>query len=350
MSKQSAKPASPDTTSKQASKPASPDTTSKQASKPASPDTTSRQASKPASPKSYWEGKVHREGATLTLHWDAVDEDLRALSKHQGVTHLYLAKGHRGGPHITDAGLGALSGWVSLKVLELSGLDLSDAGLAHLRGLTGLHELWLDFSSRITDAGLVHLGRLIHLRVLRFHGAPLTDAGLAHLKGLRKLENLQLGKARISDAGLPIIGAMKRMKTLDLQGTLITDAGLAQLRGLVAMRWRASPNTKIGDAGLAPPAADEAISRTYIWRAPRSRMEGLRAAQGATSSSRPCTSRTLRSRSWGGSPAATHEVGAPEDSKDRVVTAKGALRLKGHKGLTSMVRATTATTNRAHSA
>ena len=60
---------------------------------------------------------------------------------------------------------------------------MTDAGLAHLAGLTGLQRLYLG-NTRVTDAGLAHLKELTGLRHLDLEETGVTDAGLAHLEGL----------------------------------------------------------------------------------------------------------------------------------------------------------------------
>ena len=56
--------------------------------------------------------------------------------------------------------------------------------------------------TQVTDAGLAHLKGLVNLATLDLDGTKLTDAGLAHLKGLTALETLPLDDTAITDAGL----------------------------------------------------------------------------------------------------------------------------------------------------
>ena len=68
-----------------------------------------------------------------------------------------------------------------LKVLRLSGTQITDAGLIHLTGLTGLEELDLR-GTQISNAGLVHLKGLSGLYALNLRDTQTTGAGLADLK------------------------------------------------------------------------------------------------------------------------------------------------------------------------
>ena len=94
----------------------------------------------------------------------------------------------------------ALEQFNELKSLDLRNTRITDAGLIHLKGLTGL---LLDLSvTQITDAGLIHLKGLTGLQVLHLDGTQITDAGLIHLKGLTGLQELDLHNRQITDAGL----------------------------------------------------------------------------------------------------------------------------------------------------
>lgn len=74
----------------------------------------------------------------------------------------------------------------NLEVLDV-GLceDVRDAGLVHLRGLTGLRELNLR-GTKVSDAGLVHLKALTGLRKLDLRHTKVSEAGVQDLqKALR---------------------------------------------------------------------------------------------------------------------------------------------------------------------
>ena len=58
----------------------------------------------------------------------------------------------------------------------------------------------------------------------------ITDAGLAHLRGLSELEYLSLTATRVSDAGLDTLRGMPKLSTLNLPDT-VTDGGVKKLAG-----------------------------------------------------------------------------------------------------------------------
>ena len=83
--------------------------------------------------------------------------------------------------HISDAGLAHLKGLTALKRLDLGATQVSDAGMEHLRGLTGLKVLYLG-DTQVSDAGLSHLHELTTLEELYLIDTPVSDAGTADLR------------------------------------------------------------------------------------------------------------------------------------------------------------------------
>jgi hypothetical protein len=68
-----------------------------------------------------------------------------------------------------------------LQYLQLSGTRVNNAGLAHLKGLTGLRVLWL-YDTQVSDAGLVHLRGLTGLRVLNLRSTLVSTGGVDALQ------------------------------------------------------------------------------------------------------------------------------------------------------------------------
>jgi hypothetical protein len=103
----------------------------------------------------------------------------------------------------TDAGLAHLGGLSRLQWLLISNAaKVSDAGLVHLEGMSQLEALFLDGDNRITDAGLVHLQRLTRLQILILNGTQVSDAGLAHLEGLTQLRWLDVRNTKVTHEGV----------------------------------------------------------------------------------------------------------------------------------------------------
>jgi hypothetical protein len=74
---------------------------------------------------------------------------------------------------------------------------------------------------------------------INFAGSrELTDAGLAHVKGLTTLRSLDLSRTRVTDAGLVHLTGLNQLQILNLTGTKVTDAGVRSLQ-------KALPRVKI---------------------------------------------------------------------------------------------------------
>ena len=86
------------------------------------------------------------------------DEDMTGLA---GLTQLRWLRGIRG---ISDVGMKALANLTAMEGLDIGGPGVTDAGLAHLIGMSRLRHLTL--TGRFTDAGLRHLEGLPSLRFL----------------------------------------------------------------------------------------------------------------------------------------------------------------------------------------
>src|SRR5262249_10913249 len=178
----------------------------------------------------------------------------------------------------------------TLEVLSIRSAKITDKGLAHLQGLTGLKGLSLGgtlvtadglgklqlknlevlevSSSPVTEihvhkypklrtlgAGQVeriHAKDAGNLKELGFFHAPITDVGLADIQHLTKLEKLSLiGCGKITDKGLAGLKGLSNLKRLDLREMPgLTDAGLVHLKGLTKLEFLFLSNTKITDAGM----------------------------------------------------------------------------------------------------
>jgi hypothetical protein len=129
------------------------------------------------------------------------------------------------------------------------GPSQTDAILAQVGRLPRLERLDAE-SVRVTDAGLAHLAGLSELRSLSFMGSPgLTDAGLAHLPGLGRLESLSIeGTTGIEGPGLIHLAGLNRLSFLSIDS--VTDAGVSSLTRLTGLRRVFINLTKVTDTAL----------------------------------------------------------------------------------------------------
>ena len=184
---------------------------------------------------------------SLRLNRWATNDSLRALSVFDELKNLNLRD-----MQVTDAGLVHLKTLKRLTALSLSFTQVTDAGLVHLKGMTNLQMLDL-YETEITDAGMVHLKGMTKLYSLNLSRTQITDAGMVHVKEMTRLRSLNLGGTKITGSGLVHLKNMTELTILSLGGSQITDAGmvhLKMLKGLANLRFLWIPYTKVTDAGL----------------------------------------------------------------------------------------------------
>jgi hypothetical protein len=107
------------------------------------------------------------------------------------------------GQKFTDARLAdvadALAELPSLEYLQIVQTSVTDAGLAAIRGIDGVHQLDL-WGTPITDAGIEHLVEMHNLRHLDVSATLISDKGVARLADLHHLETLELPTDAIAAA------------------------------------------------------------------------------------------------------------------------------------------------------
>lgn len=132
--------------------------------------------------------------------------------------------------------------------------DIGDSHLELLKPVA-TQTYWLGLArTKVSDAGLAHLGGLTHLNRLHLEGTAIGDSGVAHLAGLANLEYLNLYGTKVTDAGLVHLAKLGKLKSLYLWQTGVTDAGVAKLSKLL-------PDCRI-DTGYkpAPPKPAEPVA------------------------------------------------------------------------------------------
>ncbi|MCK4293675.1 MAG: hypothetical protein KAY65_10795 [Planctomycetes bacterium] len=133
---------------------------------------------------------------------------------------------------VTDEDMPVVARANTLRMLGLRDSEISDAGMAHLEGLTKLQGLGLS-NTDIGDAGLAHLSELTKLRELYLDGTKVSDAGLAHLKKFKNLQSLDLSGTEVTDAGLAHLKSLKGLAHLEILRTRVTSDGVADLKSAI---------------------------------------------------------------------------------------------------------------------
>jgi Leucine-rich repeat (LRR) protein len=210
-----------------------------------------------------------------TLRWldfrftGVTDGEVAALRGHRDLKWISL-----GGTKITDGCFEGLPR--KLETLDVSRTRITDAGLGALADFPTLKQLNLGFT-RVTDAGLKKLKALRRLETLSLRGTRVTDKGLRELTELPRLKVLLLGDTKITDQWVPTITKVKGLRRLELAPRVVpvpyqardrfrelmgkkrkakrlpselTDRGLAALTELKDLRWLCLRNADLTDQGL----------------------------------------------------------------------------------------------------
>ena len=152
-----------------------------------------------------------------------------AVFAQLGVLHelgrLYLDDARVG-----DAEVAAFTDLLGLRVLHLSGTDVSDEAIATLHRFVLLEELTIG-DTRVRD-GIADLTAWPHLRTLSLLGLGIGDPGLAALARRPSLTALDLSSTTITDPAALV--ALPRLRTLGLVADKLSAAGFASAKQLAA--------------------------------------------------------------------------------------------------------------------
>jgi hypothetical protein len=164
---------------------------------------------------------------------------------------------------VTDAGLAHLAGLSELRVLSCFGtLELTDAGLAHLAGMKRLEVLWIEGPTRIQGPGMGHLAGLHRLKFLCIDNE--TDAGLPNLSRLTGLRKLFIGITKVTDATLAQLSRLTWLEELAFGGETGSDAEMAHLKALTNLETLQVYGPWFTDAGLAPVSEMNHLSTFFV--------------------------------------------------------------------------------------
>jgi beta-lactamase regulating signal transducer with metallopeptidase domain len=198
---------------------------------------------------------------TLSIRCDAVAglrADERIMPHLRGLTGLKVLDLEY--VNLTQRGVRSLAGLRSLTNLTIrteailkgaspSSRQLDDACLAQLAELKSLEILYLA-SHDITDAGLTHLAKLPALRELRLSTPTVRGPGLVSFVGHPALQSLNFFRQGFGDADLKYLSNLTSLKRLCLAGLPISDKGLVALSNLTALEELNLYNTQITGEGL----------------------------------------------------------------------------------------------------
>lgn len=153
------------------------------------------------------------------------DGDLNGLANLQQLKTLRLSR-----TQLRDGSLAAVRRMTDLSTLDLDENLISGAGLIHLQTLTKLRTLRLS-QTKVDDRGCALLARFNRdLRVLDLSGTRITDAGVQSLADLPQLISLYLHKTEITNRALSSLRKFPHLRQLYLHDTHITEGAVDALR------------------------------------------------------------------------------------------------------------------------
>jgi hypothetical protein len=201
----------------------------------------------------------------LNPNVEVVDADVDQMARLPNLKRLSL---RADSPRLTAASLRTLAGMPRLEVLEIRNAPITDAGLAHLKGMRGLSSLLLGeakpfsadsnliavtgegfaalaglpalteleiHSAALRGDGLKHVGSLRHLKRLKLKGGLVTDDDLRHLAPLMDLESLEIVRSGIDGTGFRHLAGLSKLNRVCLEGPNITGTAISYLARLPAL-------------------------------------------------------------------------------------------------------------------
>jgi Leucine-rich repeat (LRR) protein len=152
----------------------------------------------------------------------------QGLAEIGKLTHLEELTTYRA--KFTTSGLKQLNGLSKLREMRVSTVEADD-NLMDISGLTSLRRLTLSEmphkGRQLRDDDLACLANLKQLESLA-PGYSFTDAGLAHVAGLTRVTRLSIGGPEVTDQGLAHLSGMKDLQHLTIKGNF-TDKGVLRL-------------------------------------------------------------------------------------------------------------------------
>lgn len=152
-------------------------------------------------------------------------------------------------PRIDDDGLASLSGFHRLIQLDLSRTRISGRGLQYLHGLSSLLALDLSYT-QLDDVHVHEVTKFVKLERLELAGTRITSKGLSDLTMLSNIKSLRLDDTKIDDEGLVYIGKFPNLEQLFLCRTSIGDVALAKLRNTTHLQSLDVSGCMISDKGV----------------------------------------------------------------------------------------------------
>jgi Leucine-rich repeat (LRR) protein len=194
--------------------------------------------------------KIEWDGGVIEPTMDSPDPDRRVAEWALSLGGSFDCK-NRGRLITVDDAKDLPTEPFKIEKLELpGGRQVTDADIAKLKTLTGLHSLYLH-GTGITDAAIADLAKIPGIRTLSLTNSRMTDQGVKQLSDIKGLEAVHLTGSKITDAGLKPLTELPNLRRLNLNHTQVTDEGLKTLHALKQLDWMLLVGTEVTEAGVA---------------------------------------------------------------------------------------------------
>ena len=131
---------------------------------------------------------------------------------------------------IDDAGMTHLRGLTNLGFLSVNYVPITDAGLDAIKELPGLNSLYLH-GTQVQGRSLANAKWLPRLFILYADGTPFGEDGLKALQRATSLQILSLNQVPLESTAIPLLRALPlRLDRLEITGCGFLDEEVATLR------------------------------------------------------------------------------------------------------------------------
>nr|GEU63249.1 hypothetical protein [Tanacetum cinerariifolium] len=122
---------------------------------------------------------------------------------------------------------------LSLLSADLSGSELTDIGLCHVKDCKNLEDLNLNFCDKIMDVYVGCISGLKKLEALNINCYNcITDVDMKPLSELTNLKELKISCSKVTDHGVTFLNGLRKLALLNMERCLITSACLDSLSDL----------------------------------------------------------------------------------------------------------------------
>lgn len=135
------------------------------------------------------------------------------------------------GVPVVDDDLILLESVPSLAALAFKGIDITDAGLEHLRSLRPLQYLEFNNLGKVAGPGFKFLNEVPTVETVKLFSMPASEAAIKAIAATKHLPHLVMGSMEITEAALTALGVNTTIFNVEFEKgvTGLTPAGLAHL-------------------------------------------------------------------------------------------------------------------------